>query len=186
MPNTLAPLGHFSKPFLGAATLLAATATFRTSVGVATPAEALNFIHWPRLLTPSSVIPVPCALIGFDESCQFRMPKMNKASGSLILALLLPVNTDYAGNPEDLLFDYANQVGVMLREMITLANTVGPDGNYWNLCGDDSPIECRMPPCISDPKDWNAVLTTTGSAPDPIPETFIEFFASEWLLPWQQ
>jgi hypothetical protein len=188
MPNTLTPTGPFSKPFLGAAKLLAASSTFQTTVGAANAAAALNFIHWPRILTPNSLLPIPCALIGFDESCSFHLRTISKATGSLVLALLFAKTTTYT-RPEDILFEYTNQVGLILREMQALANTSGPDGHYWNLCGDDSPIENLAAPTIIDgnSKEWSGTAAnSTGEVADSNPTTFLDFCASEWLLPWQQ
>ncbi len=123
-----------SRPLVGLAALIAATATFKTQVGAATAAEALTSVHYPAfVLDTDNPEPRNIAIICEDDVCQWELDRYLKGSGQLLLTLQFQANPDYAPDSKDALLYFTNQAGNIVLEALALANTPAPDGShYWN------------------------------------------------------
>lgn len=98
---TETPTGDLSLPFLGVATALSNSATFRAMVGAADAAAALAFIDYPLRDVKTYGWPIPGAIITDDDTLRQsrkRLPVVR--SGQLLLVLCDEMDSGYYGDGE--------------------------------------------------------------------------------------
>lgn len=118
------PAGDLALPFLGVATALSGSATFRTMVGAADAAAALEFIDYPLRDIEQYGWPIPGAIVTDDDSLQQQRKRLPVVrSGQLLLILCDEMKTKYYGDGVSI--DYRNddvamrnRFGAILAEIL--------------------------------------------------------------------
>ena len=128
--------GPLSRPFALAAGLLAASTTFQTLVGAADADAALAFIDYPYVDLESNNYMIPGAYLFDDPSLFQNRERMGGEAGELGLVLMAEKSVDYATDPRNDLKEWRNILGAILSEMLALAKTPAPGGDfYWQMTG---------------------------------------------------
>lgn len=131
---TVTATGSMSRPLAGLSTLIAATATFKAKVEASSTAEALPFVHFPKVKFKGNDPPTrPLAIVTDDDIAQWERSRNGGSAGSLVLTFEFPSHPDYDPDSDDALLDFTNTVGAIIDEALALANTPMPSGeHYWN------------------------------------------------------
>ena len=131
MPGTVTASGIITNPLLLMATLLANSSTFRSLMGVGSVAAAIERIHYPEADdTDDTLAQLPRAILTLGhewESARQGIPVWHR-KGSLFWSLEAKPNPRYEGNVRDETLDFANNVGLIIKE---LENNAGID-QYFN------------------------------------------------------
>lgn len=158
------PSAPISLNMAGLAALVAASATFRTVVGAASAAAALASIHYPELdLRGANPDTRPWALI--RPGPDYYRGRMMESRGSLLLSCEFPVDSDYQASEADAFLEFTNNLGQIIEDMLTLANTSAGSTHYLNVVS----IEYDAPPGRCDKDDF--------------PE--VDFYGCRLLVTWE-